>query len=221
MSASLADLPSGRRIRRSYQVRWATPCDTPAIATFFGPDRPIKARFRRDDRCLLATLRDELCAAVWFSPGPKDYWEDARDLGCVLQFPAGIVFSYDGKGTRLGAWGTLMARAPEFLQQIGVGQIVTLIDYDNHLSINSHKSLGYQRLGLIGGLRLGRWIQPVYWDGGTLWRMLPGRLGPLELCRAKTSPSHRGGHYRAHLARLQELLASPVRRRDASAGASL
>ena len=58
-SASVADLQSGRRVRRSYQVRWATDSDALAITAFFGPDRPITARFRRGDRCLLATLRDE------------------------------------------------------------------------------------------------------------------------------------------------------------------
>jgi len=184
MSASISDLRKGRRGRRSYQVRWAAESDVPAVTAFFGPGRPIMQRVRRGDRCLIATVRGEICAAVWFSPGPGHYAEDAGDLGCELHYPETVAFSYDGLGTRLGAWGTLMARAPDLLQQIGVDEIVTLIDYDNYLSINSHQSLGYRRLGLVGCLGLAQWMQPFYGTGRTPWRMLPGRLGPLELHRA-------------------------------------
>jgi hypothetical protein len=188
LSASVAALKCGRRVPRSYSVRWATELDLPAVAAFFGPDRPIEDRFLRGDKCLLALLRDEICAAVWFSPGPKDYGEDARDLGCLLHFPVGVAFSYDGKGTRLGAWGTLMSRAPGLLKGLGIDQVVTLIDYDNILSVNSHRSLGYHRLGLVGCLRVGGWAQPFHLGNNQLWQMLPGRIGPLELRRVN------GGH---------------------------
>jgi hypothetical protein len=210
MSASVADLKTGRPVRRSYQVRWATESDVPAVTAFFGPDRPITDRVHRGDRCLLATVRDEICAAVWFSPGPKSYMEDVGDLGCEFIFPNRVAFSYDGKGTRLGAWGTLMARAPELLPQIGVEEIVTLIDYDNPMSINSHRSLGYHRLGLVGCLRLAWWIQPIYWDGGHLWRMLPGRVGPLELRRTKPARPRRAAAPGATSQHLRDVLAIPL-----------
>jgi hypothetical protein len=206
MSARVADLQTGRRGRRSYRVRWATESDVPAITAFFGPDRPIARRVDRGDRCLVATVRDEIRAAVWFAPGPGGYAEDAGDLGCELQFPERSAFSYDGKGTLLGAWGTLMAQAPDLLTQIGVDEVITLIDYDNHLSIKSHQSLGYRRLGLLGCLRLARWMQPFYWDGGTLWRMLPGRLGSLELRRAMRFHASRASSQWANVFRLQAVL---------------
>lgn len=215
MSASVADLRTGRRGRRSYQVQWATESDVPAVTAFFGPNRPIARRVGRGDRCLVATVRDEICAAVWFAAGPSHYAEDARDLGCVLEFPARTAFSYDGKGTRLGAWGTMMAQAPDLLTQLGVDEVITLIDYDNHMSIRSHESLGYRRLGLIGCLRLAGWVQPFYRDGEKVWRMLAGRLGALELRRARSPHASLAHRQLADLFRLRALLRTIKRKSTA------
>ncbi len=186
-SADLADLKTRNCGRRSFVVRPTAERDIPKLAAYFGPGRPIDARLRRGDICLAAFSGEEIGAAVWFAFGPQNRDEDSKDLGCSLQFPAGTTFSYDGKGTRMGAWGTLMMRAPQLLEDLGIQRIATLIDYENALSIRSHLSLGYRRLGYLGCLKLGRWAQPFYSVDSKTWRMLPGRMGPVCLRRTGTS----------------------------------
>jgi hypothetical protein len=189
-SADLADLKTTKRGGRSLVVRPTDERDVPKLAAYFGPDRPIDARLRRGDICLATFSGEEIGAAVWFAFGPQTRDEDSKDLGCSLQFPAGTTFSYDGKGTRMGAWGTLMVRAPQLLEDLGIQRIATLIDYENALSIRSHLSLGYRRLGYLGCLKLGRWAQPFYTVDSKTWRMLPGRMGPVSLKRVR--PASKG-----------------------------
>lgn len=183
-TANVADLPNNVRGRR-YEIRPATEQDLPRLSTYFGSDRPIANRYRRGDIGVLAVRGDEICAAVWLATGPTEYSEDVRDLGCSLAVPEGVVFSYDGKGTRLGAWGTLMAHLPRLLDELQIRQIVTLIDYENTLSIRSHRSLGYRREGYVGCVKFARWVQSFYTDAGGIWRMLPGRIGSVSLRRER------------------------------------
>jgi hypothetical protein len=186
-SASVAALKRTSRVPRSYAVRWAGERDLPALTAFFGPDRKVDERFARGDVCLIALVREEICAAVWFIPGPGVYSEDAQDFGRVFRIPAGHAFSYDGKGLRWGAWGTLMARAPRYLAELGVDEVVTLIDYGNTASSNAHRSLGYRHIGLLGCVRLLSWMQPFHKANGQPWRISPGQMGPLLLGRTSAS----------------------------------
>jgi hypothetical protein len=183
-AASVDQLKPLRRGRPRYEVRLARENDVSQLAAYFGAERPIESRLSRGDVGVLAVRGHEICAAVWLAAGPAEYAEDVRDLGCSLAVPAGVVFSYDGKGTRLGAWGTMMAGLPPLLGELGMRQVVTLIDYENTRSIRSHVSLGYRRLGYVGCVKLARWVQPFHKDGGAAWRMLPGRIGPVSFRKA-------------------------------------
>jgi hypothetical protein len=154
------------------------------LSAYFGPDRPVEARIRRGDVCVLATRGGQIGAALWLAVGPAEYGEDVPDLGCSLSVPPHVAFTYDGKGTRLGAWGTLMMQLPDLLGERQVGRTVTLVDIENTHSIRSHLALGYRRAGYVGCVKVARWVKTVYTEGGGTWRMLPGHIGSVVLRRA-------------------------------------
>ena len=179
-TASVAELRSGKRVPRSFVVREAVEEDAPALEAFFGDSRPIRERMRRGDVCVVTLSKDQIGAAVWLSLGPKDYREDWDDLRCILRFPQGVCFTYDGVGTRFGAWGSLMARLPELIEDHGVVDVFTQIECDNQLSLDSHKSLGYRSVGFVWCLGVFGLFLRIHKTGGRRWRRLPGHVGKLE-----------------------------------------
>lgn len=179
--ASICELQSKRRTARSFVIRPAEEEDTPAVDAFYSGSREIHERIRRGDICMLALVKDQIGAAVWLSLGPNDYPEDWEDLRCIVRYPPGVCWTYDGVGTRLGAWGSLMARLPELLQQRGVTDVFTQIECDNRASLDSHKSLGYRSVGFVWCLGVFGLVLRLYKVHGARWRLLPGRMGELEV----------------------------------------
>jgi hypothetical protein len=180
-AAPVAELKRAGRVPRVFDVRRATSEDLPRLEAFFNCPERVRERLGRGDVCAVTLAGGEICAGVWLSAGPGEYLEDRESLGCSVRFPAGVAWSYDGKGTRPGAWGALMARLPGLLEQLGAAEVFTLIDCNNWNSIRGHESLGYECAGLVGSAG-------VFGLGATLskprrgrWRRLPGRVGKLEL----------------------------------------
>lgn len=182
-SADVSQLRRTTGGRPRYVVRTAEYSDLPNLSAYFGPERSVDARLSRGDVCVLAVRSGQIGAAVWLAIGPAEYREDIPDLGCSLSVPSHVAFSYDGKGTRLGAWGTLMMQLPGLLDDRRVGQVVTLVDVENTHSIRSHLSLGYRRIGYVGCVKFAGWVQTIYTVGGGTWRMLPGRIGSVAISR--------------------------------------
>jgi hypothetical protein len=169
------------RIPRMFDTRVAQEADLPELAQYVGCERRVRDRFQRGDRCLVTTSKGKLCAAVWFALGANDYQEDGPELGCGFRFPEQTAWYFDGKGTKIGAWGTLMSFAPEYLRARGVREVFTSIGCNNWQSINSHRSLGFRSLGLIACLGVFT-KKAVFWrPHGARWQRLPGQLGQLQL----------------------------------------
>ena len=139
--------------------------------------------WRAGDVCVVTRSGGKLGAGVWLRPGPNDYDENRDELGCTIRFPAGVAWSYDGKGTRWGAWGALMARLPEFLDELNLREVYTLIDFDNQESLAGHRSLGYHRAGLVGCVALFGLSLSVCLPGDRRWHFAPGRVGKLQFTR--------------------------------------
>jgi hypothetical protein len=175
------DLNSPQRIPRVFQVRRAEPDDSPALQDYFRDPPRVRGRLLRGDVCVMTVAKEEICAAVWLAPGPNSVREDWDDLQCAFSFPAGVAWSYDGRGAKLGAWGSLMARLPHILHELRVNEIFALVDYRNFRSLDSLKSLGYRSLGLISCLQLFGATLRAYKPHGGTWRRLPRSIGKLNL----------------------------------------
>ncbi|MBN2476446.1 MAG: hypothetical protein JXB62_17665 [Pirellulales bacterium] len=181
----VSDVKRYRRIPRTFTVRKAGETDQPALESYFADSQRVRNRLRRQDLCVIAVSKGKIGAAVWLALGPKDYQEDWRDLRCVLRVPAGVCWTFDGLGTAFGAWGILMACLPPLLEELGASEVYTQIECDNQVSLDSHKSLGYQSAGLIGCFGIGPCVLRVYRPHGQRWRLVPGWIGSLEVCGKK------------------------------------
>ncbi len=170
--------PSDNNARFSnlFQVRWATDEDLTALVDYYGDRARVTQRLARGHRCVVALSQQTIGAAVWLGIGPDQSEEDWEELRCLFQYPAQIVWSYDGKGTKMGAWGTMMKRLPSLLQQGGYEEIATIIDCNNWQSSDGHRSLGYERVGVLLHARLCglglRLFKPV----GQRWQRVPAVL---------------------------------------------
>jgi hypothetical protein len=182
LTASTDELRSGGRIPKSFVVERAGD-DEQVLADYFGHTEFIHERLARNDVCIVTRCNGKIGAGVWLSAGPNDYHENWDELRCVVRFPAGVAWSYDGKGTRWGAWGALMARLPAFLDDLHVDDVYTLIDCDNQESLAGHFSLGYHRVALVGCVAIFGLSVTAYSPCGERWRPAPGRVGKLELTR--------------------------------------
>jgi len=179
-----------RRLPRTYEVWLAEQDDLDMLLSLFGSREQIVARLERGDRCLIATADGEACAGVWLAVGPTTYAEDADETGCAFRVPGGTVWSFDGRGVRMGAWGCLMAHLPLTLAMLGADEVYTAIDLGNHLSRDSHLSLGYRPIGRAACIRLGRcswrrcsWRRCRSADGP--WQRVPGQLAGLGVLPAE------------------------------------
>jgi hypothetical protein len=192
LSATVAELRSTGRIPKSFVVEKTS--DEQELADYFGRADLVRERLARNDTCIVTRSGGKIGAGVWLRSGPNDYDENVDELGCVVRFPAGVAWSYDGKGTRWGAWGALMARLPEFLAELRVEDVYTLIDYDNQESLAGHRSLGYHRAGFAGCVALFGLSITACRPCGKRWRPAPGSVGKLRFIRHGNKPDHPVGH---------------------------
>jgi len=179
-SAKTADLKCGGPMPRAFTVRKAEEKDLPMLADYFGSETRVRDRFERGDVCVMTTIRDQVCAAVWFTAGPTDYHEDWDSMQYIFRITEGAGWSFDGKGTRLGAWGTLMGQLPAFHLEHGISDIYTAIEYDNQESISAHHSLGYHHVGNALSIRCFGLKLHLYRPKDGTWQTLPGKINGLQ-----------------------------------------
>ncbi len=183
--AKASDLKTLSRLPRAYTARLATPDDAAELGRFFGCPARVAGRLDRGDVCAVVLAGGRVCAGAWLAPGPAVVEEDWDDVRSLYRIPAGVAWGYDGRGTRPGAWGCLMARLPEFLASLGADRIAASIHYNNHLSIDSHLTAGFRTLGWIGCARLLGLALRRYRPADGRWGRLPGPLGPIEVLKGK------------------------------------
>ena len=168
-----ADSWSPPRTSSLFTVRWAEPADLEELAQYFGSRERVKARIASGDRCVVAISQAKIGAAVWLGIGPSQFVEDWDDLRCVFRYPAGIAWTYDGKGTKLGAWGTMMKLLPGLLRHENVSEIATIIDCNNWQSMDAHRSLGYESAGVLLHVRVLGVPLRLFKPQGKRWRRVP------------------------------------------------
>ncbi len=166
-----------------FTVRFATPDDLPALEAYFGDPRRIDARLARRDLCVIALSEQQIGAAVWVSTGPNEIAEDWDELRCRFRYPSGVAWAYDGKGTKIGAWGTMMKQLPALLRKWDIGEVATIIDCDNWQSFDAHKSLGYEAAGILLCVNLFGWAWHLYKPVQQGWQRVPACVSQVEVVR--------------------------------------
>ena len=128
---------------------------------------------------------------MWLAIGPSDFAEDWDDLRCAFRFPSGIAWSYDGKGTKLGAWGTMMKQLPGLLRDANVQEMMTVIDCNNWQSMDAHRSLGYESVGVLLHARVLGFATRLWKPPGRRWRRVPPIVNRVEIEKGESFKSRR------------------------------
>ncbi|MFV2066357.1 MAG: hypothetical protein ACC645_05205 [Pirellulales bacterium] len=177
----LVDVSAVARTPRNFVVRLSDADDLPALVEYYGSEPLVRRRLDRGDLCVLTLCQDRIGAAVWLAVGPGDFREDWGEARYVCRFPTEVSWTYDGRGSKWGAWGTLMARLPDLMRQRGVHELVTLIDCNNWQSLDAHRSLGYETVGLIGCVGALGLIRSACKPLRRRWTFPPATIAGLEI----------------------------------------
>ena len=176
----LADGKRAARIPKSFVVRMANLDDLEPLAAYYDDRQLVSERFQRGDLCVITLCQDAIGAAVWLSFGPGEFREDWDQQRYTCCFPAGTGWSYDGRGTKWGAWGAMMAKLPELVRERDVDELWTMIDCNNWKSLDAHRSLGYETIGIVGSAGLFGLVRSICKRPRQWWHPLPARMGTVE-----------------------------------------
>ncbi|MDZ7615479.1 MAG: hypothetical protein U1E05_00655 [Patescibacteria group bacterium] len=169
------------RMPRAYNSRFATRADQAELAEYFGSAERVRQRLDRGDVCAVVLAGERICAGAWLTLGPATVEEDWNDVRCRYHIPAGTAWGYDGRGTKPGAWGSLMACLPGYLTELGADRMVASIHYNNHLSIDSHLSTGFHSVGWIACVRFLGLALRVHREADGGWCRMPGPIARVEV----------------------------------------
>lgn len=169
------------RMPRAYTSRFATHDDEAKLAEYFGSAERVRQRLDHGDACAVVLAGERLCAGAWLTLGPATVEEDWSDVRCRYRIPAGTAWGYDGRGTKPGAWGCLLACLPGFLGELGAERMVASIHYNNHLSIDSHLSTGFHSVGWIACVRFLGLSFRAFRAAEGRWRRMPGQIGRVDV----------------------------------------
>ncbi len=166
-----------------FTVRQAIASDFDELAKYYDDRQRILQRCTRGDICVLALCQNKIEGAVWLCLEENQFDEDREELRCTFGVPRNAAWTYDGKGTKLGAWGTLMKQLPGILRRLRVNEVYTTIDCNNWQSFDAHRSLRYEPVGVLLMVRLLGFAVHAFKPSGQRWRRLPFTIKGLEVHR--------------------------------------
>lgn len=181
-ASPVSSLKCAKRPSTIYAVRLARKEDLSALEEFFSKPKAVQDRWRHGDQCLIALAEGEICAAIWWMLGPGEFRDDQEALGCVFEVPEGGCWSYDAKGARFGAFGSLMQQERHYLEHLGAKKVWGQVDFANTIAMATNESAGFEAVGQVLNLIvLGR--RQLTWqrESGCGWRRLPGSVDGLEV----------------------------------------
>ncbi len=95
----------------------------------------------------------------------------------------GTAWIYDGRGTKLGAWGSLMATLPAMLEKRKVDGLAALVECNNWQALDAHRSLRFESTALLASFSLFGWHRCYCKSRDAFWRTIPTTVSDVELCR--------------------------------------
>jgi len=178
---SLADARPPGRTPRNFVVRVSEDNDWTSLVEYYGSESVVRDRVARGDLCVLTLCQDRIAAAGWMATGPGEFHEDWNEARYVCRFQSGVAWTYDGRGTKWGAWGTLMAHLPDLMRERDVHELITIIDCNNWKSLDAHRSLGYETIGFIGCIGALGLVRSACKPYGRRWQFPPATIAGLDI----------------------------------------
>lgn len=141
-----AGCPDAANTRGPGQVRQAGPADINGMAMLehSGKGEIFRRRFSEGDHCAAAVRNEKIIGYEWYTCTSP---HQEQRYGYIIQVPPEAIYAYDAfiaPGYRIsGIWVKLKKHVGEHMRRLGKRRIITLIDADNTLSLNTHLRFGF------------------------------------------------------------------------------
>lgn len=137
------------------EVRKGTPDDIDQMARFENKKSLFEKRFAANEHCLIASINGAIVGYEWFTDAAFHIEERYRYR---ITIPADTVYAYDAyimpEYRMCGFWPKFKKGMSAVMKELGRSRIITLIDYENTVSINTHLRFGFMPLKNILVIRI-------------------------------------------------------------------
>ncbi len=140
-------IPGAQRGRGPGAVRRGGPSDILQMERLEGSGKEeiFRERFRRGDHCSVAVHREKVIGYEWYT---FDSCHREQRYLFPVSIPEDAVFAYDAfiqpEYRVSGIWIKFKAHLGDRMREMGRSRIITLIDCDNKLSVNTHLRFGFK-----------------------------------------------------------------------------
>ena len=137
------EVPAGM-LRGNARVRAATPDDLPGLVRLQDKAQTFRERFKRGDRCVVATVGALIIGYEWFADGGSHL---ESTWGFLIAIPRDFVYAYDAyidpAHRNTGVWLRFKAHLSELMKASGKRGVLTFVDYGNWASLRTHLRFGF------------------------------------------------------------------------------
>jgi hypothetical protein len=137
-------VPAGM-LRGPATVRTATPDDLPGLVQLQDKAQTFRERFKRGDRCVIATVGALVVGYEWFADGGAHL---ESSWGFLIAIPRDFVYAYDAyihpAHRNTGVWLRFKAYLGQWMKESGKRGVLTFVDYGNWASLSTHMRFGFQ-----------------------------------------------------------------------------
>ncbi len=137
-------VPEVRNPRGPGEVRKGMSSDVDGMAGFENKKELFSRRFSVNDHCIVAVANGKIVGYEWFTD--KSYHIEER-YRYKINIPADSVYAYDAyispEYRMCGFWLKFKMAMAGMMRQLGRHRIITMIDYENSISMNTHLRFGF------------------------------------------------------------------------------
>jgi hypothetical protein len=138
------EVPAGM-LRGAARVRTATPDDLPALVRLQDKPQTFRERFKRGDRCVIATVGALVVGYEWFADGGAHL---ESTWGLLIAIPRDFVYAYDAyidpAHRNSGVWLRFKAHLSQWMIATGKRGVLTFVDDGNWASLRTHLRFGFK-----------------------------------------------------------------------------
>lgn len=148
-------IPDIGRTRGPGEIRLGTKEEVESVGLANHRSEMFLSRYDAGDRCMVAVVGDRIVGYEWLCCG--DQHREERYL-YRIRIPSGSMYCYnahiDPQYRISGIWLKFKNYIGGLMRENGKDRIITLIDYDNIMSINTHIRFGFHVFMCVTALRI-------------------------------------------------------------------
>ena len=154
-------IPFVSRERGPGEIKKGTIDDVESMCKLVNKKYKYINRFKFGDNCVLGIIDGNIIGFEWYSTHP--YHKEER-TGYRIKIPNDSIYLYDAyiheKYRIRGLWLKFKSYLAEIMRKTGKKRIITIIDFNNDLSIRTHERLGFKKFKFVLAMRL--WKKSIF-----------------------------------------------------------